>query len=134
MISRSVRARITEVGFALIIASIFFFLLTPLTHATSHTGGTNTSGGCAPGQLCNPLQSQTVEDFLIAIIQIILVFAVPVIVFFIMYAGYLFVTAQGDASKITEARTALTWALIGGVIILGANAIITVIQGTVEAL
>jgi Type IV secretion system pilin len=100
----------------------------------SGSGGTGGSGGCAPGQLCNPLQSRTIQEFLLKIIDIILIFAQPVIIFFIMYAGYLFVTARGNESQITEARTALTWALIGGVVILGARAIITVIQGTVDAL
>lgn len=97
-------------------------------------GGTGGSGGCAPGQLCNPLQSTTIEAFLLKIIDIILIFALPVIIFFIIYSGFLFVTARGNESKITEARTALTWALIGGVVILGARVIITVIQGTVRAL
>ncbi len=131
---KSVGARITQIGFSLIVTSLLFFSLTPLALATTHTGGTNTSGGCAPGQLCNPLQSQTVQEFLLKIIDILLVFALPIIIFFIMYAGYLFVTARGNESQITEARSALTWALIGGVIILGARAIIDVIQGTVDAL
>jgi hypothetical protein len=97
-------------------------------------GSVQNPGACTPGQLCNPLQSSTVQEFLLKIIDILLIFALPIIIFFIMYAGYLFVTARGNESQITEARTALTWALIGGVIILGARAIITVIQGTVDAL
>lgn len=96
-----------------------------------NTGGTGQNSGV---RIMNPLQSETVEAFLIKIIDIILIFALPVIIFFIIYSGFLFVTARGNESKITEARTALTWALIGGVVILGARVIITVIQGTVEAL
>jgi hypothetical protein len=68
------------------------------------------------------------------IIEIILVFAVPIIVFFIIYAGFLFVTARGNENQIGTARTALTWAVIGGVIVLGANLILTVVQQTVNTL
>ena len=50
-----------------------------------------------------------------------------------MYAGFLFVTARGDAAQISTARKALLWAVVGGVIALGAKLIIEVIQGTVDA-
>lgn len=91
-------------------------------------------GACSAGQLCNPLKSATITEFLIGIIDVLLIFALPVIVFFIIYSGYLFVTAAGDTSQIEKARTSLTWSIIGGVVVLGAKAIITVIQGTVSQL
>jgi hypothetical protein len=89
---------------------------------------------CSAGQLCNPLKSTTITGFLVSIIDVLLIFALPVIVFFIIYSGYLFVTAAGDTSQIEKARTSLTWSIIGGVIVLGAQLIVTVIQGTVTAL
>lgn len=100
------------------------------------TGGTavnppNTQGS---GQLTNPLNSTSIIDFLDAILDIILIFALPIIVFFIIYAGFLFVTARGNEQQITTARRALTWAVVGGVIVLGANALVEVIQGTVNAI
>lgn len=84
--------------------------------------------------IANPLQSTTITGFLINIIEVLLVFAVPIIVFFIIFAGFKFVTARGNESEITVAKTALTWAVVGGVIILAARLIITVIQRTVSAL
>ncbi|MCD5382374.1 MAG: hypothetical protein LR017_03655 [Candidatus Pacebacteria bacterium] len=81
--------------------------------------------------LKNPLKATSVTDLLVDILEILLVFAVPVIVFFIIYSGFLFVTAAGDTNKITTARVALTWAVIGGVIVIGARAITTVIENTV---
>lgn len=103
------------------------------------TGGNNAptggnSGVCPDNKICNPIQSQTVDEFLLKIIDVLLTFALPVIVFFIIYAGFLFVTARGNEEQIGRARTALTWAVIGGVIILGAKLIITVIQGTIRTL
>lgn len=96
-----------------------------------------TPPGTAPtpsGGLENPLKAGTLKGFLLAILDILLVFALPVIVFFIMYAGFLYVTAQGDPTKIKTAHSALTWSVVGGVIILGAKLIIDVIQNTVNAL
>jgi len=104
------------------------------TSNTSAGSPSNTSaGGCPPGQLCNPLQSQTIPEFLLKIIDVLLVFALPFIILYIMYAGFLFVTAQGDSGQIQTARTALLWAVVGGVIVLGARIIIGVIQGTIQA-
>ena len=84
--------------------------------------------------LCNPLKAKNITEFLMNVVEVLLVFAIPVVVFFIIYAGYKFVIAQGNQAQITEARNALTWAVVGGVIILGANLIITVIENTVKAI
>ena len=48
-----------------------------------------------------------------------------------MYAGFLFVTANGNESQLTQAKNALLWSVVGGVIALGARLILEVIQGTV---
>lgn len=88
----------------------------------------------APVLLLNPLKVDTIAELLQLILQIVTIFAVPIIVFFIIYAGFLFVTAQGKPDQITKARNALLWSVIGGVIILGANVLLIVITNTVNAL
>ena len=89
---------------------------------------------CPPGELCNPLGQDSLVEFLMGILDVLLTFAIPIIVLFIMYAGFLYVTAQGDESKIKTAHAALTWSVVGGVIVLAANIIIEVIQNTVDAI
>ena len=89
-------------------------------------------GNCPSGQLCNPLNATSITGFLVSVLDVLLVFAVPIIIFFIIYAGFLFVTAQGNASKVETARSALTWAVVGGVIVLGAKILVSVIQNTVS--
>ena len=69
---------------------------------------------------------------LFAILEILLIIAVPIIIIFIVYAGFLYVTAQGNANKIQDANRALTYALIGGAIVLGARVIGAIIQATVN--
>lgn len=50
------------------------------------------------------------------------------IVLMIVYAGILFITASGEPEKISKAKQAIVWAVIGGVVIIAANAIKTVIE------
>jgi hypothetical protein len=102
------------------------------TNSETRTSNKNTSSG-ETGKLSNPIGSDSIEEFILKIIDVLLVFAIPIIMLYIMYAGYLFVTAQGDSGQITTARSALLWAVVGGVIVLGAKVIVEVIQGTIEA-
>lgn len=96
-------------------------------------GGGGGNGADGSGTLTNPLQSASIQEFLLKIIDVILVFAFPLIILYIMYAGYLFVTAAGNSEKVSSAKNALLWSVIGGVIVLGARLIISVIQGTITA-
>lgn len=82
----------------------------------------------------NPIKFNSLEALLLAILDILLVFAVPVIIFFIVYAGFLYVTARGNPGKIQDATQALTYALIGGAIILGARIIGAVVKNTVDSI
>lgn len=82
--------------------------------------------------ITNPIIADNIQELFQAIIDIVLVFAVPIIVFFIIYAGFMYVTAQGDPGKIQKAHMALLFALIGGLLILGARVLIEVVGGTVD--
>ncbi len=101
-------------------------------------GGGNTNpvsgGNINTMKLENPLESDSILEFLGAIFDIIITFAIPIIVLYIMYAGFMLVTARGDTTKIATGKTALTWALVGGVLILGADLLITVIESTVDSI
>lgn len=85
-----------------------------------------------PVTLNNPLKVNSIEELLVAILNIFMVLAVPVIVFFIIYAGFLYVTAKGNAAQIEQATRALTYAVIGGVLILGAVAIAEIVKNLVS--
>ena len=51
-----------------------------------------------------------------------------------IWVGFTFVTANGDEGKITKAKEAFTWTVIGTMILVGAWALATAIQGTIESL
>ena len=69
-----------------------------------------------------------------AVFQNILFFALMaagiVAVIFIIYAGFRYVTSEGDQKRIDSARKTLTWAIIGLIIILMAFFIVNFI-GTI---
>lgn len=95
-------------------------------------GGGGQDGGSV--SLQNPLGNQTLLGFFQDILDVLMVFAVPIIVLFIIYAGFKYVTAQGKPEEISTANRALLFAIVGGVLILGAQLLLYVISGTIEAL
>ncbi len=86
--------------------------------------------------LVNPLDSSisSIPTFFLAILDILLVFAVPLVVFFVIYAGFMYVTAKGNPGKISQAHNALLYALIGGIIIFGARAILAIVTNTANSI
>lgn len=81
----------------------------------------------------NPLGNKSITDLVQGLLDVVMVFAIPIVVFFIIYAGFMYVTARGNESTIQKAHMALLYALIGGILILGARVLIDVLQGTVDS-
>jgi len=73
----------------------------------------------------------TAEGLLSAILNIFIVIATPIIVLFIIYAGFLYVTARGNAEQVQQATRALTYAIIGAVLVLGSVALAQIIKRVV---
>ena len=55
----------------------------------------------------------------------------PFVVVYFIYAGFLFVKAQGKPEDIAEAKTAMTYSIVGAFILLGAEAFAQIIGSTV---
>ncbi len=66
--------------------------------------------------------------------DLVLPIGAVIAVLMVMYAGFLFVTAGGNSSKIDKAKEALLYAVIGAAVLLGAKLISTAIQGTITQL
>lgn len=86
------------------------------------------------GGICNPITSRTFMDLVSKISEIVLMIGIPVAVMFIIYAGFLFVTARGSEEKVTKARQTFTWAIIGTAILLGAKIIAMAVEATIKSL
>ncbi|MDA1335179.1 MAG: TrbC/VirB2 family protein [bacterium] len=69
------------------------------------------------------LGCDSIAECVVRIIDFAITLAFPVAVIFIVYSGFLFVTAQGAPDKITNAKNTITWTLIGLAIAIGAKAL-----------
>ena len=90
------------------------------------------SAACAPGELCNPLRYTEIGLLIRDILGIVVYIGFFIAIFFIIYSGYLFVTAAGNVEKIKEARHNFMWTIIGVAILLGAQALSYLVLGTVQ--
>jgi hypothetical protein len=85
----------------------------------------------------NPLGGNI--DSLTDLLQLILEKAViPVggiiTVFFIIYSGFLFVTARGNKEQLEKAKKAFFWTIIGAIVVLGSSVISSALEGLVNNL
>ena len=107
-----------------------YFILPIVTYASFHQVTTPPSSG----GFRNPLKFQTISAFLNALLDVIILIGVPIVVFAVIYAGFLFVTAQGNVEKINTAKKVIVWTLVGAMLVLGAKAVALAIEGTVQDL
>ena len=80
----------------------------------------------------NPIEADSLTDLISAVVQAVRFVAIPFIVLAIMYSGWLFILAQGNAEKLTAARNTLKWVILGAFIILSAELISGVIAATLK--
>jgi hypothetical protein len=98
------------------------------------SGGGDGNGGISGNySLENPIKVDSIQDLLTIILKIVIILATPIVVLFIILAGFKYVTARGNANQIEDATKALTNAIIGGVLIIGAVAISEIIKNLVNS-
>ncbi len=107
------------------------FFLTLLLALPLVTLGVNSPPG-GKNKIDNPLKNDDLFAFINSIIDAALKIGAVVAVLAIIFAGFMFVTAQGDEEKIKTAKRILLYAAIGIVILLGARVISDVIINTVK--
>lgn len=103
--------------------------------------GDNTPGGQGAGEdgasvtLQNPLKDiDSLPELLTAILRGVVRIGAIFLIVMLVWVGFLFVMARGNPEEISKARSALMWTVIGGLILLGAEAISQVIQSTVGSI
>jgi len=105
----------------------FLFVKTPIAYAAGCGG----SGG----GLRNPLTNIcSFEDFVALLLQAVINIGLPIAVLFIVYSGFLFVTAQGNVTKIDEAKKTFFYTVIGVSIFLGSWALALIVKSTIKLL
>lgn len=68
------------------------------------------------------------SDFINAVASFLLTIAIPLSVVAIIWTGIQFFFAQGNETKITNAKKTLKWAIIGLAVVIGAYAIVATIK------
>ena len=96
-------------------------------------------GGGEGGQqgftLPNPLGNTTSFAVIMEkLADIAIKIGLPLVVIFMIYAGFLFVSAGGNEDKITAAKTTFFWAIVGALLIIGSKALAIAIQNLAQKL
>lgn len=109
----------------------YLFIFPIVSFAVDVNGQPSDTGG----KILNPLTTtSTLPDLIKTILEGALKIGIPIVALAIIYCGFLFVFARGNPEKLTKARDALLYTLIGAAILLGAWAIAKMISATVLAL
>ena len=84
--------------------------------------------------IVNPTSIDNIQEFIVALINIVLLIGVPIVTLAIIYSGFLFVQASGNSEKLGTAKKALLYSVIGAALLLGAFVLAEAIKGTVDQL
>jgi heme/copper-type cytochrome/quinol oxidase subunit 2 len=83
--------------------------------------------------ITNPLEAESFAQLVDAVTEIIMTVGLLVAVLFIIWSGFLFVTARGDENQLKKAKATFMWTVIGVAILLGstiiAQAVVNFVQG-----
>lgn len=83
-------------------------------------------------QLQNPLRGvNDVGSFIKKILDLVLTLGIPIVALFIIYSGFLFVTARGNSEKLGTAKKTFGYTLLGAAILLGSWVIAQALTQTV---
>jgi hypothetical protein len=94
---------------------------------------------CDPteGVICNPLAKNgvnSIPELIRIILEGALKIGIPIVALAVIYCGFLFVAARGNSEKLTKAKDALLYTIIGAAILLGSWAIAKMISVTITGL
>ena len=84
----------------------------------------------------SPLKPEvsSIPGFIEAALKALVMIALPILTLFIVYSGFKFISAQGNSSKLEEAKKNFLYVIIGALLILGAWVVATLVGGTINQL
>ena len=86
----------------------------------------------SPSGLQDPLKFCTITGFVQGVLQAFVMISLPILSFFIVWAGFRFVMAQGNPGKLADAKKNFYFLLAGAILILSAWALATLIANTIN--
>lgn len=82
----------------------------------------------------NPTPYENIPDFVEALLLFLVKIGALLLVLMVIYAGFMFITANGQPDKLKTAKSAFLWVVIGGALVLGAWALSLVVGETIQDL
>ena len=83
------------------------------------------------GVIANPIAATSFSDLISRIIDWIINVALILAPLIIVYGGFIYMTAAGDTSKISQAKNIILYAVIGFIIALLAKSLAGILAGLV---
>lgn len=80
----------------------------------------------------NPTNITSIEDFVAKALNIVVDIGTPLVAFFLILSGFMFVAARGNEEKLATAKRSLVYTLIGAALVLGCWGIAQAVKGTIE--
>jgi hypothetical protein len=75
----------------------------------------------------NPIKSQTIPDLINNMVNYLIGIATILLPLAIIYSAYLFMSAGGDMEKVIKGRQALTWTIVGYMLILISKGVVMIV-------
>jgi len=88
----------------------------------------------ASSAITNPIQAQTFGQLVEAIAKAITAIGIPLVAIFLVWSGFLFVTARGNEEQLKRAKATFFWSLVGGAVVIGAWALAVAIVNFAKGL
>ncbi|MEI6296443.1 MAG: hypothetical protein WCO84_02230 [bacterium] len=110
------------------IAPLLLFCITLFPYFTFATVPGDTVG-------LNPMGStKTLMELVTKVLDVLIKIGIPLAGLAIAWAGWMFVSANGKEGDVKKAKDALQWTMVGIGVLLGASAIVNVIDNTIKGL
>ena|SRR3989344_3924048 len=90
-----------------------------------------TCPGTESSSVTNPLKYCNIMDFVKNALRLFVMLALPVLAFFIVLAGFQFILARGNATKLTNAKWNFLYVIVGTCLVLGAWLLASLIGATI---
>ena len=127
--------RMKRISGLLFLVSSFFVSTVAFAQGTGTSGGGGGTGASGGGSVTLPNPLGEGSDFYTLIdrfIQVLTVFAVPILVALIIIAGFFYLFGGADPSKRTTATNIIKYGIIGFIVIIFARAIVAIVQGVIS--
>ena len=127
--------RMKRISGLLFLVSSFFVSTVTFAQGTGTSGGGGGTGASGGGSVTLPNPLGEGSDFYTLIdrfIQVLTVFAVPILVALIIIAGFFYLFGGADPSKRTTATNIIKYGIIGFIVIIFARAIVAIVQGVIS--